>query len=222
MLAKSWGLCREPGVGRLPLRKQKRAISVIRPVCSDFQEAAIETLAGVISSPKFLYLVQHDLSKRTRTCRLNHELATRSPCSSGPAYPTRNYGIWPAKEAEQPNRLARQRTVVGTPIRAFRQHFTRQWLYSCWTTWMSMKRSTENVPSEGGDAERVHRPIPRRRSPNRACSIFPCRLRHRQRATSPALRHTAVYGPDFLKSRPASRRCEGRALTQPGLLAMNR
>ena len=30
----------------------------IRPVCEDFQHAVIETLAAVLSSPRFLYLVQ--------------------------------------------------------------------------------------------------------------------------------------------------------------------
>ena len=32
----------------------------IRPVCDDFQQAVIEVLATVLSSPRFLYLVQSD------------------------------------------------------------------------------------------------------------------------------------------------------------------
>ena len=34
----------------------------IRPVCEDFQEAVIEVLATVLSSPRFLYLVQTERS----------------------------------------------------------------------------------------------------------------------------------------------------------------
>lgn len=50
----------------------------IRPECDDFQQAVIEVLATVLSSPRFLYLVQSDRSPEETHRRLDQfELATR-------------------------------------------------------------------------------------------------------------------------------------------------
>ena len=48
----------------------------VRPTCDDFQEAIIETLATVLSSPRFLYLVQSK-SSDTQQALDPFELATR-------------------------------------------------------------------------------------------------------------------------------------------------
>ena len=50
----------------------------IRPICEDFEQAVIETLAAVLSSPRFLYLVQSDRSPTKAHRTLDEfELATR-------------------------------------------------------------------------------------------------------------------------------------------------
>ena len=54
-----------------------RLFAKIRPQCGDFQEAILEVLATVLSSPKFLYLSSKAAMKRTRYSRFpDYELAS--------------------------------------------------------------------------------------------------------------------------------------------------
>ena len=59
---------------------QMELFARIRPVCEDFEQAVVETLAAVLSSPRFLYLVQTDRAQpETQAHRSldQFELATR-------------------------------------------------------------------------------------------------------------------------------------------------
>ncbi len=108
----------------------------IRPVCGDFQEAMIEVLAAVLSSPKFLYLVRTDPPQRADKNTLverpsESELATRL-----------SMFLWCSTPDEELLDLAAQGSLHSTEVlasqvnrlladprsRRFSEQFVRQWL----------------------------------------------------------------------------------------------
>lgn len=102
----------------------------IRPACEDFQEAMIEILAAVLSSPKFLYLVQ-SAPESARSPLSPDELATRL-----------SIFLWCSTPDQELMDLAaegqlRDRSVLEVQVmrmlsdgrsRRFSEHFVRQWL----------------------------------------------------------------------------------------------
>lgn len=108
----------------------------IRPECDDFQEAMIEVLATVLSSPQFLYLVRSDPSNQagdnSTVERLSDsELATRL-----------SMFLWCSTPDKELRDLAAERQLSGRDVliaqvrrmladarsRRFSKHFVRQWL----------------------------------------------------------------------------------------------
>lgn len=113
------------------LSQKLRLFNTIRPECESFQEAVIEVMATVLSSPKFLYLVQTD-SNRSGTNQLGqHELATRL-----------SMFLWCSTPDDQLLKLASenrlsdlgvlkaevQRMLADPRAKRFSKQFTRQWL----------------------------------------------------------------------------------------------
>ncbi len=105
----------------------------LRPICDDFQEAMIEVLAGVIASPKFLYLVQSEPTKESEGSSkiTDFELATRL-----------SMFLWSSVPDKELLRLAEQGTLSDSRVltrqterlladpraNRFAKHFVRQWL----------------------------------------------------------------------------------------------
>ena len=105
----------------------------IRPVCDDFQQAVVEVLATVISSPKFLYLVRTDQPKTEgKGNRLSDiDLASRLAMflwSSVPDEQLRSLAV--QGKLNQPAELQRQvqRMLKDGRSNRFSKHFVRQWL----------------------------------------------------------------------------------------------
>ena len=105
----------------------------IRSVCEDFQQAVIETLAAVLSSPRFLYLVQSERSPTDADQALDDfELATRLSmflwCSAPDDELLDLAATGRLSETEE---LVRQtnRLLADPRHRRFSKHFVRQWLY---------------------------------------------------------------------------------------------
>jgi hypothetical protein len=112
--------------------EQKLALfGKLRPHCDNFQEAMIEVLASVLSSPKFLYLVQTDLDK-SGTERLSHEeLATRLSMFLWCRTPDNELRELAAKgKLFDPDVLTRQvqRMLADSRSRRFSRHFVHQGL----------------------------------------------------------------------------------------------
>lgn len=104
----------------------------IRPECEDFQQAVIETLAAVLSSPRFLYLVQSDRSQPEVHRPLNEfELATRLSmflwCSTPDEELINLAGKGRLSETGELVRQA-QRLLADPGHERFTKHFVRQWL----------------------------------------------------------------------------------------------
>ena len=130
---------------------QKLALfTKIRPAYDRIQEAMIEVLATVLSSPKFLYLVRtdppHRADKNTTVERLSEsELATRLSMFLWCSTPDEELRTLAAKgRLNNPDFLSRQvkRMLVDTRSRRFSKHFARQWLGMQLLDFLNVDRKT--------------------------------------------------------------------------------
>ncbi len=100
----------------------------IRPNCEDFQEAIIEVLASVLSSPRFLYLVQADETTEALT---DYELATRLSmflwCSVPDAELLELADSGRLRNSEVLTQQT-ERMLADPKALRFSEQFTRQWL----------------------------------------------------------------------------------------------
>ena len=212
------------------IEQKLELFQAIRPVCSDFQEAIIETLAGVISSPKFLYLVQHDsIETDSGPAELSeYELATRLSMflwSSVPDAELRNLAS--QGKLSNPTVLARQtkRLLADPRSERFANHFTRQWLGMQLLDYLDVD---EEVYEEFD-------PYLKEAMQNESIALFQDALRKNRSVldflhadyvivNERLAQHygiPGVYGPDFQKVDLPPEDVRGGLLTQPGLLAMN-
>ncbi len=104
----------------------------IRPSCNDFQDAMVEVLATVLSSPKFLYLVPPGRHQEKTADRLAAwELATRLSMFLWCSTPDEELlGLAAKGELAKREILAGQvkRMLADSRSRRFSRHFVRQWL----------------------------------------------------------------------------------------------
>ena len=104
----------------------------IRPVCKDFQQAVIEVLTTVLSSPRFLYLVQSDSSAKKADRTLDQfELATRLSMFLWCSIPDEELLDLAAKgKLGETDELVRQtnRMLADPRHQRFSKHFVREWL----------------------------------------------------------------------------------------------
>ena len=104
----------------------------IRPSCTDFQESIIEVLATVLSSPRFLYLIQSEPTPYTSNKTLDDfEIATRLSMFLWCSTPDATL-LELAKKGQlnNPEELIRQtqRMLKDPKHHRFTQRFVRQWL----------------------------------------------------------------------------------------------
>ena len=119
----------------------------IRPVCEDFQQAVIEVLATVLSSPRFLYLVQSDRSPTEDAMRTldEFELATRLSMFLWCSTPDDELLDLAAKgRLGETDELVRQtRRMLADPRHErFSKHFVQQWLNMELLDYLTVDRST--------------------------------------------------------------------------------
>ena len=108
----------------------------IRPECENLEEAVVEVLAAVLSSPNLLYLVRtsdtDEAAQAAKTLRLSHhELATRLSMFLWCSTPDdKLLELAGSGELGKPGVLAGQvtRMLADDRSRRFSKHFVRQWL----------------------------------------------------------------------------------------------
>jgi mono/diheme cytochrome c family protein len=108
----------------------------IRPECENLEEAVVEVLAAVLSSPNLLYLVRtggtEEAEQAAKTLRLsNHELATRLSMFLWCSTPDDELlKLAASGKLSNPGDLADQvtRMLADDRSRRFSKHFVRQWL----------------------------------------------------------------------------------------------
>ena len=117
----------------------------VRPVCKDFQQAVIEVLATVLSSPRFLYLVRDDPTKGEDERKLdNFELATRLSMFLWCSTPNQELlDLASQGKLSEPDELTRQtKRMLADPRHArFTKHFVRQWLDMGLLDYLTIDRS---------------------------------------------------------------------------------
>lgn len=104
----------------------------VRPICDSFEQAVVETLSAVLSSPRFLYLVQTEPSEKNTDRRLNEfELATRLSMFLWCSLPDEELLDLAAEgRLSQADELAGQtkRMLADPRHERCSKHFVRQWL----------------------------------------------------------------------------------------------
>jgi len=123
-------------VTRAEVDQKIKLYTAIRPECENLEEAVVEVLAAVLSSPNLLYLVRTDVkedAKQPAKIQLlsGHELATRLSmflwCSTPDAELLK---LAASGKLSDPGVLTGQvkRLLADDRSRRFSRHFVRQWL----------------------------------------------------------------------------------------------
>ncbi|MEO1528257.1 MAG: DUF1592 domain-containing protein [Planctomycetota bacterium] len=120
-----------PQAWRRPVRSGEvdaklRLFDIVRPQCEDFEEAMIEVLATVLSSPNFLYLTRENSGQLTP-----HELATRLSMFVWCSVPDRSMmELAESGRLAEPAVLKREVDRMLADPRSVRlaEHFVHQWL----------------------------------------------------------------------------------------------
>ncbi len=126
-MARAW---RRP-VSEAEVDQKMKLFDILRPQCEDSQEAILEVLASVISSPKFLYLVRSDGKKNQNQKISDFELASRLSFFLWSSQPDDELmGLAKEGKLSDPKVLEQQtrRLLYDPKSRRFARHFTRQWL----------------------------------------------------------------------------------------------
>ncbi len=205
----------------------------IRTECDDFQEAMIEVLATVLSSPQFLYLVRSDqptrADEKTNVERLpDFELATRLSMFLWCSTPDDEL-LTLASKGRLSNRdvLTRQvqRMLADPRSHRFSKHFVRQWLGMQLLDYLKLDRKTyprfDSSLKEAMQEEPVaffHEVLQKNHS---VLDFIHADFTMANERLAGHYGLSDVYGNQFrrVKLEPQHRR--GGLLTQAGLLAMN-
>jgi len=199
----------------------------IRPACDDFQDAMIEVLAAVLSSPKFLYLIQSHQEEPLENLS-HHELAIRL-----------SMFLWCSTPDEELMDLAAQgrlsdrevlagqvkRMLADQRSRRFSKHFVRQWLGMQLLDFVQVDRKVYPHFDPSLKEAIQEEPVAFFREilqNNRSVMDFI----HSDftMANERLARHYGlpeVYGNHFRRVPLGEAHARGGLLTQPGLLAMN-
>lgn len=125
---------------------QMELFARIRPVCSNFEQAVVETLAAVLSSPRFLYLVQADgSSAEVHRVLDDFELATRLSMFLWCSTPDDLLLDLAAEgRLSHPDELVRQtqRLLADPRHQRFSEHFVQQWLNMAPLEFVNINRRT--------------------------------------------------------------------------------
>ena len=201
----------------------------LRPDCDDFQQAVIETLAAVLSSPRFLYLVQSDRSEPDAHRPLDEfELATRLSMFLWCSTPDDELiDLAVQGRLSETEELVRQtkRMLADPRHQRFTQHFVRQWLDMELLDYLNVDDSTYPKFDSALHEAMKHEPITffeEVLQNNRSVLDFihaDYALVNQRLAQHYGIGN--VNGHHFQKVSLVSANDRGGLLTQAGLLAMN-
>lgn len=212
-------------VTRTEVEQKLELLRTIEPICDDFQHAMTEVLATVLSSPKFLYLVQSPAGQQGLS---DFELATRLSIFLWASIPDETL-LDLASEGRlgEPEVLAQQTNRMLNDPRAerFSENFVRQWLGMERLDYLEIDQKTHR----GIDSQLL---AAMRREP---IELFRHMLKHNLSvvdflhsdyviANQSLAKHYAVadvLGNQFQKVQLTAEDRRGGLLTSAGLLAMN-
>ncbi len=206
------------------IERKVRLFHRMRKLSNSFEQAMVEVLATVLSSPDFLYIVRHSKKPSQPTPLSDHELATRlsmflwSSVPDGKLLELANAG-----KLTQPKILVAQiqRMLKDSRSKRFSKHFVRQWLGIQLLDFVKPKRGLEPLLKEAMQREPIE--------------LFQEMLLHNESVLNfihadytmvneRLARHYGlpnVQGNHFQRVALDLRHNRGGLLTQAGLLAMN-
>ena len=205
----------------------------VRPSCDDFQQALVEVLATVLSSPKFLYLTTAQAPSENEDGRASArisdtELACRLSMFLWCSIPDAPLLELAAKGELRKNSVLKeqvQRMLADDRARRFSQHFVRQWLGLQLLDFLKVDRKRFGRFDPALKEAMQYEPVAVFHEMLRANhSVLDFLHADYTMANERLAKHyglTGVLGNEFrrVKLEPQHRR--GGLLTQGGLLAMN-
>ncbi len=204
-----------------------RLFAEIRPKCDDFKEAIAEVLANVLSSPKFLYLVQARSDSESEKLD-QFELATRLSMFLWCSIPDqRLLDLASENRLDSRNVLAGEVTRMLADQRAqrFSRQFTRQWLGMQLLDFLNVdKKVYRQFDSDLKEAmqkepiEFFHELLQKNES---VLEFLHADFAMVNERLSKHYGMPDVYGNHFRRVEVAPDQRRGGVLTQAGLLAMN-
>ena len=214
------------------LEQKLKLFDTIRPTCDDFQDAMVEVLATVLSSPKFLYLVQADSGAADKDLS-NHslspdELATRLSMFLWSSTPDDKLLDLVAEE-QLGNSEALvsqvQRMSADPRSQRFSQGFMRQWLGMQLLDYLDVDRKAYRQFDTSLKEAMQQEPIAQfHESLQKNHSVVDFIHTDYAMANERLAKHyglSNVYGNHFRRVALAPQDRRGGLLTQAGLLAMN-
>ena len=216
------------GVTPAELEQKMTLFTRLRPGCDNFQDAMIEVLATVLSSPKFIYLVQADPESRGGTRLSDEELATRLSMFLWCSTPDQELlDLAARRQLNDPAVLLGQtkRMLADARSQRFAKHFVRQWLGLQLLDYLDVEKKlypqfdSELKEAMQGEPIAFFQEVLRQNH-----SVMDFLHADYALVNERLARHyrlPEVYGPHFRRValKPADRR--GGLLAQAGLLAMN-
>lgn len=209
--------------------EQKLALlEAIRPACDDFQEAMLEVLATVLSSPQFLYLAQANDEEPQSTLLKPDELATRL-----------SMFLWCSTPDEELNSLAAsgqlsdakvlaaqvERMLADQRSERFSENFVRQWLGLQLLDYLDVDRKAYPRFDRSLKASMQQEPIAFfqevLRNDNSVVDFLHADYTMANERLAKHYGLKKVYGDHFRRVELAPEHARGGLLTQAGLLAMN-
>ena len=126
--------------------RKLKLFALIRPTCVDFQQAVVEVLAAVLSSPQFLYVVQSDRQSVEASRALDEfEIATRLSMFLWCSIPDDELLHLAAQGrlSEQEELVRQTKRMLADPrSQRFSNHFVRQWLSMDLLDFLNVDKST--------------------------------------------------------------------------------
>ncbi len=198
----------------------------MRQSCDTFEDAVVETLATVLSSPDFLYLVRNDtaLESSEQKPLTEHELATRLAMFLWCSVPDeRLLTLADKMQLSQPHVLLKEveRMLADSRSHRFAEHFVHQWLDMQLLDYLQPKRNEDPLIKEA----MLKEPILFFQEVLRGNESILNFIHADYTVANERLAYhyglTGVYGNHFRRVKLDTDFKRGGLLTQAGLLAMN-
>ncbi|MGY8767682.1 MAG: DUF1592 domain-containing protein [Pirellulales bacterium] len=196
----------------------------------DFQESMVEVLAGVISSPKFLYLIQSNQKEDAKGIEqiTSNEMATRLSMFLWCSLPDDELrGLAAQGKLKDPEFLIRQtkRMMADPRANRFTERFVRQWLGMQLLDFLKVDNKFKSKFDNDLKEAMQDEPIALFREVlQKNHSIIDFLHADYAMVNERLAKHygiSDVYGPNFRKVMLEADHNRGGLLTQAGLLAMN-
>ncbi|MFT5468470.1 MAG: mono/diheme cytochrome c family protein [Verrucomicrobiales bacterium] len=208
-----------------------RLFHAIRESCDTFEEAMVEVLATVLSSPDFLYIVRDEIAEGSTSDQLpglqrlsDHELATRLSMFLWSSVPDdRLLELADRGQLSDPEILPGEvdRMLADSRSKRFSRHFVHQWLDLQLLDFLNSENGPKPLTKEAMQQEPIQFFAEMLRNDESILNFIHADYTMANERLAIHYGLPNVYGNDFRRVKLDSGYRQGGLLTQAGLLAMN-